>query len=66
MAKIDKEGNKILNILNVYFIETKDGKRLVDWDFGDRGNAYFTIGVLDVIKDELIQQINEENGEDDE
>ncbi|KKM69995.1 hypothetical protein LCGC14_1445230 [marine sediment metagenome] len=34
-------------------------KPKIHWEFGDKANAYFLLGVLDIIKQELIDEINE-------
>ena len=50
-------------MLSVEYKTTKDGEKVLDWNFGKNVNSYFLLGVLDVIKDELKRDI--ENKSDD-
>ena len=38
----------------------KDGKRIIDWDYPIKVNAYFLIGVLEDIKHDLLHYVNDE------
>ena len=46
-------------------VESKEieGKHVIGWQFGKEINAYYLIGVLEVIKQELIDTINDETKE---
>ena len=59
--KLDLDKGELKKELLEVWLNEKNGK--VEWHFGDLPNCYFLLGVLDVIKDELIQQINEASEE---
>ncbi len=39
-------------------IHPETGKRIVTWEFGEKINAYFLIGVLEDIKLDLLRQMD--------
>ncbi len=61
--KIKKDGSVEKIMLEVTMKLVK-GKKVIDWNYGDRPNCYFLIGVLDVIKAELINEIEEATDEE--
>ena len=40
------------------FKDNESETPIITWDFGDRTNAYFLIGVLELIKQDLLDEIN--------
>lgn len=63
--EINENGTK-KELLNVWMFKTHEGDQpaTIDWDFGDRENAYFLIGVLETIKAELIDHIKNKTDEE--
>ncbi|GAH14776.1 unnamed protein product [marine sediment metagenome] len=60
MQNKNKEELKIQKeLLRVYSELNKEGKPRIYWDFGDKLNAYFLIGILEDIKLDLLYQIDE-------
>jgi len=60
--ELNDDGTITKELLRVTMVEDK-GVPLVRWDFEDRENAYFLIGVLEVIKQQLLDEINEQSEE---
>ena len=52
------------NIINIFFKKdsTKE-KPLIDWEYGEGINSYFLIGILEDIKLELLNDIDEQSNE---
>ena len=44
-------------------IDPKTGKRIITWEYGPKINAYFLIGVLEDIKSDLLNQMDNINEE---
>lgn len=55
------DGSTKKELLNVCMQLNKKGQPVLNWDFGDKENVYFMIGVLEVIKDELLQELAEQS-----
>ena len=60
--KIDKKGNVEKVLLEVTMKEV-NGNKVINWNYGDRLNCYFLIGVLETIKAELIDEIEDSTDE---
>jgi hypothetical protein len=62
--KINEDGTQILELLKVEMLEDDKFRPIINWDYTDKQNAYFLIGVLEIIKQELIDTINDRSIED--
>lgn len=59
------DGKQIKELLNITMSLDNEGKPIINWDYGDKDNAYFLLGVLDVIKNDLIREIDKDYVEGD-
>ncbi len=59
MVEINEDGGVEVELLIVKMVEW-EGQPVITWDFTDKQNAYFILGVLDTIKQDLINVINQE------
>lgn len=61
VIKIEKEDIEVRKkLLTIYLIPDKDDM-MIDFEFGENVNTFFTIGVLEYVKDVLLSSI--EDGE---
>ena len=64
MEKTETEIQVRKQMLDVYSdIDPQTGKPVINWEYGEKINAYFLIGILEDIKLEVLSHIDHEEGE---
>ena len=56
MVILDERSTK-LEVLQVYFTIDKSGEKKLEWKFKDTTDIFYLIGVLELIKKELLMKI---------